>query len=443
MPRLKTHNEFVNEMSLKHPDIIVLGNYKNCSTKLKVKHSCGYIWDASPTYLSMGGGCPKCNHSIKKTQEEFVEEMNGVNNKILIIGKYKNNETKIKCKCLIDNHEWDALPSNLLRGSGCPVCSKSCVKIGINDLNTTRPDISRLLLNYEDGYKYSQNSHVRINFKCPDCGEIINSTIKNVSVNGLSCPVCGDGISFPNKFARAFLKQLDVSNLIFEYSPKWSNKLRYDNYFECNNNKYILEMDGSFHYKDNSMSHNSIENAMRIDSIKNEMAKSHGINIIRIDSRISSALYLKNEIEKSILNNIFDLSIIDWVKCEEYASNNMVKEICLYYEKHKRNTNAKELSKIFQLHYCTINKYIRIGKNVGWIKDDIDNSLLKSYQYFNPKSIAIKVVDLNNNTECYYKSKNLCIKSFIHEKGIHMTSRILDKCLNTHSDYNGYVFEFA
>ena len=52
----------------------------------------------------------------KKTHEEFISEMNEINSNILILGKYIGARDKVKCKCLIDGNEWEAMPTNLLKG---------------------------------------------------------------------------------------------------------------------------------------------------------------------------------------------------------------------------------------------------------------------------------------------------------------------------------------
>lgn len=62
--------------------------------------------------------------SKRKTQEEFVKEMNNINPNIKILGKYINKQTPIKCKCKICGCEWDtSIPTNLLRFRlCCPEC---------------------------------------------------------------------------------------------------------------------------------------------------------------------------------------------------------------------------------------------------------------------------------------------------------------------------------
>lgn len=58
----------------------------------------------------------------RKTHEEFIEELNGINKNIRILSRYKNARTYVECECLIDGHVWSATPDNLLRGCGCPKC---------------------------------------------------------------------------------------------------------------------------------------------------------------------------------------------------------------------------------------------------------------------------------------------------------------------------------
>lgn len=58
----------------------------------------------------------------------------------------------------------------LRRLKGCPCCdSKKYVVPGINDINSTDVWLSNLLLDYEEGFKYSRNSVAKIWFKCPYC----------------------------------------------------------------------------------------------------------------------------------------------------------------------------------------------------------------------------------------------------------------------------------
>jgi hypothetical protein len=61
----------------------------------------------------------------RKPHEQFVAELAIVNPKILILGGYLNSQSKIECKCIDCGHKWSATPANLLCGHGCPICAKT------------------------------------------------------------------------------------------------------------------------------------------------------------------------------------------------------------------------------------------------------------------------------------------------------------------------------
>lgn len=59
---------------------------------------------------------------IKKTHEQFMQQMHELNKDIEILSKYEKDSVKVKCKCKICGFEWEATPSNLLRGKSCRKC---------------------------------------------------------------------------------------------------------------------------------------------------------------------------------------------------------------------------------------------------------------------------------------------------------------------------------
>ena len=92
--------------------------------------NCGNEWEMRPNALLRGQGCPKCgrkkaNESLKKTHEQFANELFQVNPNITVLGEYKGTFTKIKTKCNKCGHEWESMPCNLLAGCGCPKCATS------------------------------------------------------------------------------------------------------------------------------------------------------------------------------------------------------------------------------------------------------------------------------------------------------------------------------
>lgn len=127
----KSHNDFVKEMSLINPNIKIIGNYINSTTKISCECKiCGNIWNVVPYSLIIGKGCPICGiQKIKdiksKTHQTFLDEIQNINPNVKILSEYKTNKEKVMCQCKIDNHIWYAKPDNLLHGYGCPKCSCS------------------------------------------------------------------------------------------------------------------------------------------------------------------------------------------------------------------------------------------------------------------------------------------------------------------------------
>ena len=121
----KSHEEFVKELEQINPNIVTVGVYKNCSTKIEVScMKCKHSWSVLPNSLLRGSGCPKCANNQKKTQDYFIKEMDEYNPHIEIVGKYENAHKPLKVRCKICNNEWMCKPMRLLHGAQCQNCVK-------------------------------------------------------------------------------------------------------------------------------------------------------------------------------------------------------------------------------------------------------------------------------------------------------------------------------
>ena len=173
----------------------------------------------------------------------------------------------------------------------------------------------------------------------------------------MKCQKCTDGFSYPNKFGLALLKQLPVKNLQTEFSDEWTNNKRYDFSFEYGNIHYLLEMDGEMHY--NMCFNQDLNEIKKNDKIKDELALVNNCKLIRINCMESDFQYIKSSILESELNNIFDLSLIDWGKIKKDCLKNKIIEINDYYNQNKNKTVA-EIAAVFNLSYATVSKYLKI-----------------------------------------------------------------------------------
>ena len=132
--RKKTHSEFVDQIRNINPMINILSEYENDRTKVLCECcQCQYQWMATPSHLVQGKGCPECgkkrsNARKTKTNDVFIAELALINPNIDVLGKYENSKKKIEVRCKLCGHIWTPIPSSLLRGSGCPVCSGTMKK---------------------------------------------------------------------------------------------------------------------------------------------------------------------------------------------------------------------------------------------------------------------------------------------------------------------------
>lgn len=132
----KTHQQFVNEIKQINPNIEIVGIYTRAVDRIHVRcKRCGLFWEPKAYSLSQGKGCPHCSKIIgaakskgstgTKGIDAFKRQLALLNDSIEINGEYKNNKTKVECRCKRCGYVWYARPNSLLLNHGCPRCMKS------------------------------------------------------------------------------------------------------------------------------------------------------------------------------------------------------------------------------------------------------------------------------------------------------------------------------
>ncbi|MFJ8247508.1 zinc-ribbon domain-containing protein [Peribacillus asahii] len=249
------------------------------------------------------------------------------------------------------------------------------VEESINDINclsTTHPHVAKLLYNPELGKNLTYGSGKKVYFKCQDCGNKVKKQIHKVSSRGVSCPRCGDGYSYPEKFVYNVLLQL---NMDFEFQKS------FDEWYESDDMKYydfylpsmncIIEVHGLQHYKESfskiGNDARNLEEETLNDETKRKVALAHGVNegmYISLDARYSEYDYIKNSIINSRLGKLFDLSKINWVECSEFATSSIIKQVCERYNGGLKNT--AELGDVFKINRATVISYLHKGSKIGF-----------------------------------------------------------------------------
>ena len=258
-------------------------------------------------------------------------------------------------------HEWEVSPNVRVKGSGCPYCSNNKTNKKFNTINITHPVISKLLLNTEDGDKYSYGSNKKVDWKCNECGCIIrNRMIRQIIKLGFTCPSCGDGVSYPEKFMFNLLSTLNV-NIKAEFRLECDKSKRYDFYIP--NLNVIIETHGKQHYKEGfkTTGGKSLEEEQANDQYKYKLAIQNGIkpeNYIVIDCRESDFAFIKGNILKSRLSEIFDLSEVDWRLIASISEKSLV---VMSWDLFKEGLDLDSISKKISVDRQTVIRYLHRG----------------------------------------------------------------------------------
>lgn len=438
-----THDEYVSALKQVNTNIDVIGIYKGSKKRILCKCKIdNHEWSPIADTLLRGHGCPECNMRNRtsgmyvKTHEEFMEKLCSENpylENIEVLGKYKGNKEKILCKCKIHNYKWSPKASSLYRVKGCPICSNHRVEIGVNDIATTRPDLVKYFKDKNDVTKYTKNSNKRLTFICPDCGYEKELSIYSLTNDGFACNMCSDGFTYPNKYGYVFLSQLPIENHIKEYSPDWIKPRRFDNYFEYCGQAYILEMDGDFHFTNSNSYKLDYREVQKTDKYKEEKAKEHGINVIRINCEKAkfNPDIIKNNILDSELNIIFDLSHIDWDKCDYDATSSMVKKVWDFANKHP-DYLVPQISKEMGLGKTAVRKYLEKGEKMGLCVYNKKFSKRKVNVYKD----EVFLYQFNSCLECAKEMQKLYNMNF-------SSNAIGYVCRGKYTHSHGFVFKYA
>lgn len=289
----KSHEQFIDEVyELVGDEYIVLENYINANTKIKLLHTeCNRIIKMSPnTFLSGGNRCNYCRSRVKITHEQFLLEIfDLVGNEYSIIGKYKNTKTPIifihnTCGC-----QFETTRDNFVyKNARCP----KCFSLVLNKYNFK----DKVYDKYKDEYivldEYiGMEDKIRFQHNIDGCNEIFYATPRQFIHTNKQCPcvTCSKG-------ENEILKSIKDIELQYEQEYEFSDcihkrVLRYDfAIFNKNNDLlFLIEYDGQQHFNpvnfggiSDEMAKFYLKETQIRDEIKNEYCKINNILLLRI-----------------------------------------------------------------------------------------------------------------------------------------------------------------
>lgn len=186
----KTTEEYIQELSAINPNIEVIEEYINARTP--IEHKCkidGYRWKATPVSVLRGNGCAKCAGNAKRTTEAYTTELAQVNPNVVVLGVYVNALTPILHRCIIDGHEWTATPSNLLGGQGCPKCATRLLSQQFSKQHEQYVQEVVVVNPDIEVVGTYVNSHTAILHRCKNDGHEWMARPSNI-LSGKGCPKC-------------------------------------------------------------------------------------------------------------------------------------------------------------------------------------------------------------------------------------------------------------
>jgi hypothetical protein len=284
--------------------------------------------------------------------EKYWSDKNNVNPFEIGFG----SRVDIFVKCQYGHPDYPTMPYVFNTGCRCPVCAGRKVVVGINDIATTHADYVKFFKNTDEATKYTAGTKHRFDFICPCCGHEKRMPFSNLVYQGFACPMCSDGVSYPNKFIIELLNQIidlypentklaqykpekifDWSRDVFKNNPR--SKKAYDIYIPLDE-PIIIENHGPQHYEAISFGSNNSNKRMRTlkeeqenDTLKYSIAIQNGIlknRYVVLDCRHSTIDHIKKSVLCSALPDLLGFTEIDidWVKCGKYAHCNLLHESC-------------------------------------------------------------------------------------------------------------------
>ena len=205
MAKKRLSNEVVDERLAGRP-IQRVGDYSGSMTKIDWKCTvCDHKWEAIPSSIFAGTGCPACGGNLKLTHEIIDERI--IDRPIKRLGDYVSAQTKIEWGCKTCGHEWKTTPTHIFSGTGCPACS-------VNEKLSNEIIDERIKDRPVERVGDYINTKIKIKWKCTvkDCGHEWEAVPNSIFL-GNGCPACGGNAKLSNEIVDERIKDRPIKRL--------------------------------------------------------------------------------------------------------------------------------------------------------------------------------------------------------------------------------------
>lgn len=217
-----------------------------------------------------------------------------------------------RCK---KGHSWRARINNRYHGRGCPICSNQLVAPGINDLQTTHPQLSKEWHPTKNGAltpsQVTYGMGKKVWWICPNGHEYQASILHRAGKPGTNCPICNSGrqTSFKEQALFYYVKKLYPS-AINRYKSKDLGTFELDIFIP--EISVAIEYDGSAWHKEDKYDR---------ERKKYKLCNELGIYLIRVKEEPTKKLGL------DIADEMFSIKKIESEKNYTYLIHNVLKRL--------------------------------------------------------------------------------------------------------------------
>lgn len=274
-------------MAIKNPTVEAVEEYIGARTP--ILHRCiihDVVWSVIPYSVLKGHGCKMCgvdkrDSILRRTQEEYIQQLMQKAPNIELVGNYVNATTPVSHYCKKHDVTWDATPDNILSGHGCKQCGNEKMSIRftkpreqyIEELKSINPSIMCI------GEYVNMNTNVM--HRCLVCGNEWETKPQLIKI-GSGCPQCSE--SHGERLVRQYLESHSIKYVFQKKFDECRNvhPLPFDFYLPEYNS--IIEYDGEQHFRPIEWfgGDEGFNNLLKRDEIKNEYCKENNIPILRI-----------------------------------------------------------------------------------------------------------------------------------------------------------------
>ena len=381
---------------------------------------------------------------MEKKEENFYKILKKYN--LVLLEPYKGFEDSIIVKN--DKYKYKILPKTLVTHDKESIEKvKEYLQRRI-EFSGRYPHLMKYVKNYEDVenvYTSSDLKDKKLELECPICHQYYNTFKYNSFTNHgfkFVCKFCNNKDSFFNRFGACLFKELGIpfkSEVIFDwckFKDYKENRIRSGRYDFLIYKNVLVEMDGGFHFTDDTRKGQSLEESKYIDKMKNELAIKNGFEIIRINCDykrfdLRYETFIKN-LKESDLNKYIDFSKVDLDRINEKSQSSDYLEVIKLWN---MGYDSVYISKELNLSYYETLSYLKVASKAKTINYSTKENKSRSY------GTKIKVTQNGNFVGCF-KSIPIASKELENMFNCTFCQVQIEKALNKKLlIYHSFTFE--